>query len=458
MNKEVNKKHSSIEKKLCICGYAIIPVFFIALYFLMTETYEDILQSNSEALMTPGEIIDRIYNYIPRLGEFFQHIAVHYMTLQVSLGLDAIFRLVTAAIATGTVYLTTVFILGRKPRFCYGDMTTALGTLLVIMISVFSESFTYRFSYANNYVLGLLVGVATLALFRFEFKNVQWWKLVATALLGFAFGISTEIAPVAFLILVCAWAIVKIFMRKELKLKDLWAKYRLQLFAIGGLIVGLAFFYLGGGLGERTNGGYATVYDYISPMGIFKDTLVTGYKLLHHVWYNIRYVFFAIPLMGLFIFVEASLFKKTNQHYLFWQIMLLAFCILFVGATSLIAVHDDLYPRFMLPVFIAILIASALFIRHVSLEAKISEKTKKITATIAVALGTVLIIDTAFAFALYNITLRPMLEAIQYNPGEEVIIGPTEGSYTMIPSPIFSLKQLPPFDWGPSADYAKFGL
>ena len=458
MNKEVDKKHIFTEKRLCLCGYIIIPIFFIILYFLMTETYEDIHQNNLDYSLSVGGILERVYNYIPRLGEFFQRIAAHYMTKQASFGLDAFFRFLTSAIATGSIYLTTVFALGRKPKPRYGDTAAALGILLVTMVSIFSETFTYRFSYANNYVLGLLVGMAVLVLFRFKFKKNQWWKLSAAALLGFAFGISTEIAPVAFLGLVCIWLILKIFIRKEIKIRELWSKYRLQLFTVGGLVIGLAFFYLGGGIGERTNGGYAAVYDYVSPMGIFKDPLATSYKLLRHVWYNIRYVFFAIPLMGIYIFIEASLFRKTNRHYLFWQVMLLGFCVLFVGATSLIAVHDDLYPRFMLPVFVAILLSSMLFVQHVTTQAKISEKHQKYAAITTVALGAILVVDTGFAFTSYNISMKPMLEAIHHNPGAELIIDPLDGKYTMTPSPIFRLKQLPPFDWGPSNSYTKFGL
>ncbi len=455
MEKRGAEKKENFKKYLCIVGYVMVPLFFALLYLLMTETYEDIMQGNSEALMSVGGIMDRIYNYIPRLGEFYQHIAVHFMTPQASLGLDVVFRLITAGIATGVVYLSTVFILGRKPKLEYKDMSIYLAVLLFIMISIFSEAFTYRFSYANNYVLGLFVAVAFLVIFRLKMMGDKWWKLFGVAVLGFAFGISTELAPVAFLILVCGYAIVKMA-RKELPIKELWGKYRLQTMATIGLIAGLAFFYLGGGLGMRTSGGYASVYEYISPMGIFHAPLETVYGLVHHLWYNIRYIFFAIPLMSIYIFVEATLFKK-ERVYLYWQTMLTAFCVLFVGATSLIAVHDDLYPRFMVPMFVAIVLATLLFVCHIIEYAKVPEKTLRRVAMTTVVLGGVLIIDMTFAFTLYNRTIAPKLEAIHYNPGENLVIDHVEKT-TMIPSPIFSLKQLPPFDWGPAADYAKFGL
>ena len=448
----------SFEQKLSLCGYLLIPIFFVVMYLLMTETYEDIMQANSEANMSVPGIINRIYHYIPRLGEFYQHIAVHFMTAQASLGLDMVFRLVTAAIATGVVYFSTVFILGRKPKLRYLDVSVALGVLLFIMISTFSEAFTYRFSYANNSILGLFVAVAFLVLFRLKLAGDKWWKLLGVLVLGFAFGISTELAPVAFILLIGLWVLVKL-LKKELRLSDLFGKYRLQTFATIGLIAGLVFFYVfGGGLGARTGGGYADVYDYVSPMGILHDPVTTVYKLVHHLWYNIRYIFFAIPLMLLFIFVEWTMFKKERLEYFNWQRRLLLFCMLFVGATALIEVHDDLYPRFMVPMFVAIVLSTLMFVRHIIEYAKVPEKTLRRTAIATTALGVVLVADMTFAFALYNRQMAEKLPAVHYNPGGELVIDPIEGSYTMIPSPVFSLKQLPPFDWGPAADYTKFGL
>ena len=222
-------KKRGVEKKtkykviLCVVGYAMIPLFFVLLYLLMTETYEDIMQGNSGASKSVGGIINEIYNYIPRLGEFYQRIAVHFMTPQVSLGMDVVFRLITAMIASGTIYLSAVFIMGRKLKLEYKDVAICLSVLLFLMISIFSEAYTYRFSYANNYVLGLLVTVACLLPFRLKMDNNKWWNVVGCLIVGFLFGISTELAPVAFLILVMGWVIVKFF-KKEIIWKDLWGK------------------------------------------------------------------------------------------------------------------------------------------------------------------------------------------------------------------------------------------
>jgi hypothetical protein len=89
-------------------------------------------------------------------------------------------------------------------------------------------------------------------------------------------GISTEIVPIAFLVIIGIWALVQII-RKKITIADLWGKYRLQTVLVLGLIAGLIFFALSGGLARRTGSGYAEVYDYVSPFGILKTPLATGY-------------------------------------------------------------------------------------------------------------------------------------------------------------------------------------
>lgn len=448
----------SFEQKLSLCGYLLIPLFFIILYFLMTETYEDVFQTNMHKDSSVGEIVGYVNSFIPRIGEFYQRIAVHFMTFQVSFGLDMVFRLLNVAMATGVMYFCTMFVLGRRPKLQYKDVALFLGVTLIIMFSAFSEIFTYRFSYANNYVLALLITLGFVLPFRLKSAGDKWWKLVGMVLLGFAFGISTEIAPIAFLIILGLWVLVKLI-KKEVRIPDFFGKYRLQTFAVIGLLAGLGFFYLfGSGLSYRTNGGYAEVYDYVSPMGILHDPITTVYKLVQHTWYNVRYIFFAIVLMSMYLFVEWTVFKKERKEYFDWQRRLFIFCALFVGATCLISVYDDLYPRFMVPVFIAIILSTFMFIRHIIEYAKVPEKTMRRTTVVTIGLSVVMIADVAFAFTLYNRQMAEKLPAIHYNPGGELIIDHVEGPTKMIPSPVFNLRQLTPFDWGPSLDYMKYGL
>lgn len=456
VEKKVQKNNKwNLEKKICLFGYLLIPIFFVVLYFFMTETYEDIMQHNSNINQTVPEIVDGIYHYIPRIGEFYQRIATHYMTEQVSFGADMIFRLITAAFASGMVFLSAVFILGRKLKLQYKDMIISLAVLLAYMISAFSEAFTYRFSYANNYVLGILLILGVLVAFRLGFKGDKWYKVLGALLLGFVFGISSEVAPVAFLCLVALWCVVKIF-KKEFIWKNIFGKYRFQTFVVIGIIAGLVFFYLGAGLGKRTSGAYAEIYDYVSPMDLLITTRATISKIWQHFWYNIRYIFFAVPLMVIYVVMELKVFKRENK-YLFWQMMLMAFCVVFVGASSLIALHDDLYCRFLLPVFAAIVLASGMFVWRMFEYTKAKEKGLRISAVAMSGVSVLLIVDTCVAFGTYRVEMQPKLEAIHYNPEGALIIDPVEQYIDMQPSSVFRLKQLTPFDWGLDSSYTKFG-
>lgn len=451
------KEQDKTKKYLCIFGYILVPLFFVILYFLMTETYEDLLQGNANANDSVGTIFQVIYNYLPRVGEFYQRIAVHFMTPQLSFGLDMIFRLITAMFASGVIYVSTAFVLGRRPRLQYKDVIIYLGIMLFIMISMFSETFTYRFSYANNYALGLLITVGCLLPFRINIVCDKWWKVVLALIGGFLFGTSTEIAPIAFLLIVVIVTII-LLARKYITWKDLWRKYRLCTIMTIGVIVGLIFFNSNGGVGFRTTGGYAEVYDYVSPFGVLSDPIGVGRKMWEHLWYNIRYIFFAIPLMGVYLLVEWNVLKKEKKYF-WWQFLLTIYCIIFIGATTVIAVHDDLYPRFMSPMFMAIVLASGLFVWRLMEYCKLPEKRLRKTAIITVICGTVMVIDMMWAFGRYNIRTAPQLDSVIYNPGQELEMGEIDGSYNMTPSIIFRFKQLPPFAWSDGTyEDAKFGV
>ena len=90
LDKPTQKKR---EKILCLIGYIIVPLFFIILYLIMFMSYEDLYQSYVQADRSVPTIIHDVYFYLPRIGEIFQHIAVHFMTLSTSFGADLFFRL-----------------------------------------------------------------------------------------------------------------------------------------------------------------------------------------------------------------------------------------------------------------------------------------------------------------------------------------------------------------------------
>lgn len=444
------RKKISFEKWLCIISYAIVPIFFLILYFLMTETYEDLYQYNVHAEAPLSEIVNNIYNYLPRIGEFYQRIAVHFMTPQVTFGPDMVFRTLNALMVTGVIYFTTMFVLGRRPRLRCSDALIYLGIMLLAMGSMLSDVFTYRFSYVNNYGLGILITIWFMLLFRLplnEYRWVnKWYGIVLVTFLGFLFGITTEIAPVAVLILILCWTIAKL-LRKEYKWRDLWVKYKVQLFAVIGVFLGLLFFYMGAGLGSRVGGMYAQQFEMVALSGFFSEPVHTLSLLANHLWFNLQYVWFAFPMMLTFILVEATLMKKDGREYFWWQVVIFGFCVLFMMATSLIVMKDGLFERMASPMLFAMILSIVLFVYHVINFAKIADKTCRAWLMIAIALNVILVVDMCVAFVRYNRLVVNNLDKIQFNPGEELIIeydGTNEG---MIPSPIFHLEQAKPWGW-----------
>lgn len=444
------------EKWLCIFGYALVPVFFVLLYLLMTKTYEDLLQGLAHEEQSVGEILRYVYGYIPRLGEFFQHIATHFMTPQASFGLDMLFRVMTAMFASGIVYLSAVFVCGRRLKLCYKDLIIYLGIFLFYMFSVFSAAFTYRFSDANNYTLALLASVGFLLVFRLRFHEDKWWNIVGVLLLGFCFGISTEIAPIAFLLILVIWLIVEKVHKKN-SIKMLCKNNKMQFLAVVGLIIGLVFFYSGAGMGARTGGAYSEMYDYVGLSDLIKNPIYNGVKLVEHAWFNMRYLFFAVPMFGVILLVEGVFYKSKKLFY--WQVMLLTFCVLFIGASSLILVRDELYARFMVPVFGAVVLSLFLFVGHILEKRTIRTQVIFVSAIVCLALGVLANIDMTVGFVRYNRIMSTQVDAFYYDKEFNLVRTGVETYHeNMTPSLVLRLMQLTPFNWGRNSQYLKFGL
>ena len=181
-------KKVKIKNIICLLGYLLVPIFFIILYFLMTETIEDIWQGKSVVGMSLLDNLSKTYHNIPRLGEFFQFIAVSNMTPHLTFGLDLVFRLITALVASGIVYLGTWFIVGKRPTLKYKDLIIYLGIFLLMMITDFGNVLTHRFSYANNYAFAALTTLGFLLPFRLKTEKFSVIRLIGILILGFLFG------------------------------------------------------------------------------------------------------------------------------------------------------------------------------------------------------------------------------------------------------------------------------
>lgn len=458
-HKQQKERNLTLIKIFYITCYAIVPLFFVIFYIFMTKTYEDILHTRWHYHQALPDIFSHVYHFIPRLGEFYQRIVMQFMTTQVSFGFDLCFRLLTAAMSAGLIYALTAFVLRRRPKLQWKDIIIYLGLFIALMGFEMAEVFLYRFSYVHNYILATLVFVVFLLPYRFASRSNNPFAYIGMLILGFLLGISTEITPIAVLIVLIGLAIY-LKISKTLTWKEFWRCYHLQITGVIGIIFGLLFFYLGAGLSARTGGAYSEIYDYISLGGLFSNPIKTFGKIIWHAWYNIRYLTFGLIFVLFILLHEFVQANKTHNHGRFaLQCSLFAFDILFIGAASLIKVHDDLYPRFMMPVYIAIFASIAIFFYQNYLN--FSQKTPKVFRFIGIALAVISLImtvDMSYGIASYFKAIRPIVsENVNIDADEFIRIDPTN-TYDMTPSPLFKFVQLTPFDWGPTqSSYLKYG-
>lgn len=442
---------------VCLISYLIVPVFFLVLYLTMTMNYEDIYQREAYLDDSVGTVIYRIYHWLPRTGEIYQRLAVHLMTPQLSFGLDLVFRIAIAAMASGLVYLLTVFALGRRPRLAFRDTFIFLGLFICLILLGSGEIFTFNFSYAHNYVIAALLLVAFILPYRLQLSSRHPAALIGMLVLGILVGLSSEIIPVALLMIFAGFMIWQFVTHRCLITTpyELWRHYSLQIIGVVGIVCGIIIYYLGASLESRVGGGYGALYDYISPFGVFTEPVSTIRGLLGHLFYNIRHLHFAIILMAFIILLEYANYRKRQKQNLALQVGCFAFCALYVSATSLLAVHDDLYVRLMAPVFITVYASVWLYASRMLLSRSIfTERALRNFQLIAAAIGMLMVVDLSYAMIRYNIKARPYLQDISVDAEFLPIFDAAlvKGEQDMPPSPIFQFQQSSPFHWLNSSD------
>ena len=101
----------------------------------------------------------------------------------------------------------------------------------------------------------------------------------------------------------------------------------------------------------------------------------------------------------------------------------------------------------MSPMIFAVIKATMLFINHIIEYTKIKDKVLKIYAIVLILCNVILILDMAVAFARYNQLLSDKLDAIHFNPGQQLVIDVDKLNYEMTPSILFNLRQHRSYNW-----------
>ena len=441
------RKH---EKQISIIGFLIIPLFFTVAILSATFSYEDFYQQASRIDAHPGQILNEVYHYIPRIGELYQHLAIHFMTPQLSFGTDLIFRLFTTFVTVSIFYLAAVFVLGRKLKLKFLDTLVFNGIFIAIIISAHRSVFFHGFSYLHNYAFALLAFLLFASIFRLNFRKTATWQVPLVVLIGILFAMSTEIPPIAAIILSFITLFYKLFYKKE-KLREIFQKYQLQFYIFLGVVIGLIIFYIGLNKGMRGEGSfYGEKYEYIGFTKIFTQPFFTVKTLLKHAVYNSRHIHGFLPLLfGLPIFTYFFFGKSKKSNSFHWQLMGIMFFFLYFFASSQIAVKDDLYGRFILPVYFTLMLGFFIFIKDAILEKNLQQHGLIIFSTVtSILFVAITSIDISRAVILYNIQVRPDLQRITITPTKEIDIY-YKDRYPIEPAPskLLKVKIGSPFHW-----------
>lgn len=415
--------HPCLHRLIVISLYALPVIFFLISYFLITTSGEDIWQGahNFRTGLTIDPLQDAInaFNFNSRITDMYAWTVIDFFDYQFAFGPDLIFRLIDVAMVSLTFYLATYLILNRKPTLHLKDALVFCATFFLFIISPFGRPFYHEFSMIHNYVPLALVTL----LFSIPYLNLaqhrppqKHLRLFAFGLLflGILFGMSATITPLAFLLTIIIYCIIK---RKTLKRPPLWF-----FTGIIGTIIGFSIcWFAGSGIDHYTSTSTALTFDYVSVGDIFSSPATAIPRLLFHEIYN-----FGITLLPLICIVLASLVFTKNRRQFFtksfytklpksfkaFALILSIFLIVHLLGASLVKAP----PRLILPAYLAGLILSLrFFVPHLN--------SKLLGMTVVIFTTLTLIIHTSFRI-IYHQDMSLILKEIESSPTTELCITP----------------------------------
>lgn len=423
--------------------YALPIIFFAISYFLLTTSGEDIHQgagalANGDTLDSFGDMA-RAFEHSGRITDMYAWSIIDFFDYQYCFGADTIFRLVDVAIISGAFYLATFIALGRKPKLQIKDALVFCAIFAAVIFSPFGRRLYSEFSMIHNYaplvfitlffVLPYLSLIKDFNLKDFNFKP----KTLALIMLplGFIFGMSTTITPIAVLATIIIYIIIK---RKELSRPPLWFFIGIATTLLGFVV---SFFLSPGMNSYATNPTSAETFDYIAISDIFTDFTTAVPRIFFHLFYN-----FGICLIPLIAYFAIAFFfaRKSRRQIHFKNIKTIllvfsSFIILHILATAQIKTP----PRILIPAYFAgIILIARIFTPYIK---------SKIFATSVVIFTTLAIILHASFLIIYHHKTSLVLEEIKSSEASELCIERQRVEAPRIP--IINLSQeFILVDWG----------
>ncbi len=311
-----------LKKILTYILYSLPTAFFVLCYFLMTVWGEDIIQGANTTPEVWKDIVGA-FRHNSRLSDMYAWVVINYFDFQYSFGVDTIFRLIDVAMASGMIYLLATMILERRPRLRLGDaMIYGLGFLVIFLTP---EGYTlYRgFSVIHNY---LIISLTTLV-FALPFLRIvagkeipriyrKWWFALGV---GLAFGMASNITPVAFLICFVGAKVIESLREKDWK--KVWQLPKWQIVMLSGMIITLAVAYIfGAGVSTYANNPvYVETYDYLAFGEVFANPGGAMVRIVKHLAVNFGCVW--LPIGGAGVILAGMMLvagKLTGRKVKLW--------------------------------------------------------------------------------------------------------------------------------------------
>lgn len=392
--------------------YALPIIFFIISYFLLTTSGEDIWQGagnfRDELKISPIDDAINAFNFNSRITDMYAWTVIDFFDYQFSFGPDIIFRIIDVMMSSITLYLATYIILGHKPKLLIKDALVFCAIFASFIITPFGRPFYHEFSMIHNYVplalSTLLFSIPYLNLIRNKTPKKHLALLtIGMLVLGLYFGMAATITPLAFLLTVVIYSIIK---HKSIKRPPLWFFTGIIGVVSGFLICWLA----GSGVDHYTNPATAAAFDYLSLNDIFSSPTTAIPQLLWHEVYNFGIVL--LPLFG--ITTICILFSNKRRQFFTKQFFeslpastkryILVFC-LFIIIHILGASLVKSPPRLLIPAYLAgIILVGYIFVPQIN---------SKIAGTSIVIITTLILITHTFLLAKYHIQTSVILEELQ---------------------------------------------
>ncbi len=408
--------------------YLLPIIFSIITVTLITTSGEDNFQGAGN--LAAGAPIDVVkdatgaFEFNSRLTDMYAWSVIDFYDYQFAFGPDTLLRILDVVLTTLVFYFATYLILARSPRLTIKDSLIFCAIFTTFIITPFGRTFYIEFSMLHNYVplalITLLFSIPYIHLITSprESKHPLFFALVMLGA-GLIFGMSATITPIAFLLTVILYCLIR---RKTLVKPPLWFWSGLLGSFAGFLICWLA----GSGINHYTDPTTAATFDYLPLSDIFTNIP----KLVFHEVYNFGITL--IPLLGIalvcifFMNHRRKIFTKSHLTHLSpATVNLLIVFGLFIFIHVLGASLVKAPPRLLIPVELAgLIIIFRLFAPYL---------TSKPLAYIVVIFTTLTVITHAVLLAKYHHEMSIVLDNIKSSPEPTICLSPEDTKPTRIP-------------------------